>query len=547
LAFCDSEVVVSLLLRGGTVVDGTGAAARRADVLVDRDGRIEAVGPDLSRPDGADVVDVGGLVVAPGFVDLHSHSDFTFPEFPDSPGQVTQGVTSELIGHCGSSPAPVSADPERRQALEDYDRGVGPTLRYRWHTFGEYLDALNEARPAVNCLPLVGHIPLRIAAMGMAERAPTPDEIGQMQDGVREALAAGAWGLSTGLSYAPGQWASRDEVVDVARPLAERGRPPALYASHIRNESDELLPAVAEALSIGTELGVPVEVSHLKAAGIRNFGRTRDALDLIAEARAAGRRAGCDMYPYEAGSTYLSQLFPPWAFDGGIEAMLERLRSREVRARIRHDIETGLPAWGNLLRAAGGWDRVLINGTVEPAAAWASNRFVADLAAERGADPLDLACELLLVDRGATTMAIFMMSLDDVRGVIASPLAGVGSDLYAVTGPGVANHPRCFGSFARVLGPWVREGLLPLEEAVRKMTSGAASMIGLTDRGRVEPGLVADLVVFDPATVADRATWSEPARAATGVGHVLLGGRFAVRDGRVENLRLGRVVRRRFS
>jgi N-acyl-D-aspartate/D-glutamate deacylase len=533
---------VSLLLRGGLVVDGTGVPARRADVLLEG-GRVQSVGADLPATGAGQVLDVGGLVVAPGFIDLHSHSDFTFTEFPDSPGQVTQGVTSELIGHCGSSPAPVSLDPVRRQALEDYDRGVGPTLRYRWQTVAEYLAALDEARPAVNCLPLVGHIPLRIAAMGMSEREPTPAEIAQMQAGVREALAAGAWGMSTGLSYAPGQWATRAEVLEVARPLAE-GPTPALYASHIRNESDELLPAVEEALSIGRDLGVPVEVSHLKAAGVRNFGRTRDALSLIAEARAAGRRAGCDMYPYEAGSTYLSQLFPPWVFDGGIEAMLERIRSHDVRRRIRHDVETGLPAWGNLLRAAGGWDRVLVNGVVTRDAGWAKDRFVADLATERAVDPLDLACELLLADRGATTMAIFMMSIDDVRDVIASPLAGVGSDLYAVTGPGVANHPRCFGSFARVLGPWVRDGLLTLEEAVRKMTSGAASIVGLADRGRVEPGLVADLVIFDPSTVADRATWSEPAREAAGVEHVLLGGEFAVRGGRVEHLRLGRVVRR---
>jgi N-acyl-D-aspartate/D-glutamate deacylase len=382
--------------------------------------------------------------------------------------------------------------------------------------------------------------------MGMAERVPTPDEVAAMQQGVRDALAAGAWGLSTGLSYAPGQWARREEVIEVARPLAE-GPTPALYASHIRNESDELLPAVAEALSIGRELGVPVEVSHLKAAGIRNFGRTRDALGLIAEARAAGRRAACDMYPYEAGSTYLSQLFPPWVFDGGIESMLERIRSHDVRRRIRRDIETGLPAWGNLLRAAGGWDRVLVNGTVEPAAAWAANRFVSDLAAERGQDGLDLACDLIIADRGATTMAIFMMSIEDVREVIASPFAGVGSDLYAVTGPGVANHPRCFGSFARVLGPWVRDGLLTLEDAVRKMTSGAASIVGLVDRGRVEPGLVADLVAFDPASVADRATWADAARQAAGVEHVLIGGQFAVRNGRTENLRLGRVIPRAIS
>jgi N-acyl-D-aspartate/D-glutamate deacylase len=304
-----------------------------------------------------------------------------------------------------------------------------------------------------------------------------------------------------------------------------------------------MLTAVGEALDIGRHLGIPVEVSHLKAAGRRNFGRTRDALGLIEEARASGVRATCDMYPYEAGSTYLSQLFPPWTFDGGVEQMLERIAFVDVRRRIRHDIDTGLPGWGNLLNAAGGWDRVLINGTVEPAARWAQGRYVSDLAAETGRDGLDVTCDLLRSDRGATTMAIFMMSLDDVREVLASPLSGVGSDLYAVTGPTVANHPRCAGSFARMLA-WAREGLVPLEEAVRKMTSLPASTIGVTDRGRIAPGLVADLVLFDPVAVTDRATWQEPAALASGVEHVLLGGRFAIENGRPVNLRLGGVLRR---
>jgi N-acyl-D-aspartate/D-glutamate deacylase len=284
-------------------------------------------------------------------------------------------------------------------------------------------------------------------------------------------------------------------------------------------------------------------VSHLKAAGRRNFGRTREALGLIEEARVRGQRATCDMYPYEAGSTYLSQLFPPWAFDGGVERLLERLPSPDVRGRIRHDIEQGLPGWGNLLNAAGGWDRVLINGTVEPAARWAQGRYVSDLAAETGRDGLDVTCDLLLSDRGATTMAIFMLSMDDVREVLASPLSGVGSDLYAVTGPAVANHPRCAGSFARMLA-WARDGLVPLEEAVRKMTSLPASTIGVSDRGRVAAGLVADLVLFDPGTVLDRATWQEPAALASGVEHVLLAGEFAIAAGRPVNLRLGRVLRR---
>jgi N-acyl-D-aspartate/D-glutamate deacylase len=346
--------------------------------------------------------------------------------------------------------------------------------------------------------------------------------------------------MSTGLSHAPGQWASTEEIVAVGGPL---GAADALYASHIRNESDELLVAVEEALAIGERLGVRVEVSHLKAAGRRNFGETRRALTAIDAARGRGVQATCDMYPYEAGSTFLSQVFPPWIFEGGVERMLERIRSTEVRRRIAQDIQHGIPRWGNLLRAAGGWDRVLVNGTLEPAAAYARGRLIADLAAETGRDGLDVTCDLLLADRGATTMIIFMLSVPDVREVLASPFSGVGSDLYGVTGPAVANHPRCCGSFARLLA-WSREGLFPLEEAVRKMTGLPARIIGIADRGRVAPGLVADLVVFDPATVQDRATWQDPAAPATGVEHVFIGGTRAVAAGRPVDLHLGRVLRR---
>ncbi len=532
-----------LLIRGATVYDGTGSPGVPADVGV-RGGRIAAAGSNLPR-DGFDrILDAGGLAVAPGFIDLHSHSDFTFPAFPDSPGQVSQGVTSELIGHCGDTPAPLSSDPVRRQQLIDYEIAAGPDLAWDWTSFASYLDVLEGARPAVNCLPLVGHTALRVAAMGMDERPPGPGELDAMRVGLREALAAGAWGMSTGLSYAPGQWATADEIVAMASPLTETG---ALYVSHTRNEADELLSAVDEALAIGDALGVPVQVSHLKACGARNFGRTRDALAAIEAARTRGVRATCDMYPYEAGSTYLSQILPPWTFDGGVDRLLERLRSREVRQRIRHDIEFGLPGWGNLGKAAGGWDKILINGTREPGAAWARGHFVSDLLAGSAADRdgLDLVCDLLLADGGASTMAIFMMDMADVREVIASPFCGVGSDLYAVTSADAANHPRCAGSFARVLGPWVRDGLLPLSEAIRKMTSLPADVIGLADRGRIAPGLVADLVVFDPATVTDNATWEDPAALATGIEAVLLGGRVAIEGGRPVDLRLGRVIRRR--
>ena len=528
-----------VLIRGGMVIDGTGAPGTRADVGVQA-GIIAAVGPDLAPTEGRLVVDAGGLVVAPGFIDLHSHSDFTFPAFPGSPGQVSQGVTSELVGHCGDTPAPLSADPGRRQQLIDYVHGLGPDLDWRWTTFEDYLEVLDASRPSVNCFPLVGHNTLRIAAMGMSDAPPTHEELAEMESGVRQALAAGAWGMSTGLSYAPGQWASTEEIVAVGGPLRAAD---ALYASHIRNESDELLAAVEEALSIGERLGVRVEVSHLKAAGQRNFGETGRALNAIDAARRRGVQATCDMYPYEAGSTFLSQVFPPWVFEGGVERMLERIRSSDVRRRIAQDIEHGIPAWGNLLRAAGGWDKVLVNGTFEPSAAYARGRSIAHLAAETGRDGLDVTCDLLLADRGATTMNIFVLSLSHVRDVLGSPFSGVGSDLYGVTGPAVANHPRCCGSFARLLA-WSREGLFPLEEAVRKITSLPARTIGIADRGRVAPGLVADLAVFDAATVRDRATWQDPAAPATGIEHVFIGGTRAVAAGRLVDLHLGRVLRR---
>ena len=528
-----------MLIRGGTIYDGSGGPGRRADVEI-RGGRIAAVGPDLHATEGVPVVDAGGLAVAPGFIDLHSHSDFTFPSFPASPGQVSQGVTSELVGQCGDTPAPLAGDPELRQEFLQYELGFGPDLDWSWRTTAEYLDVLDAARPAVNCLPLVGHNALRMLALGMAERPPRPTELEVMRAALREGLAAGAWGMSTGLSYAPGSWAATDDIVAVAAPLAETG---ALYVSHIRNESDGLLGAVAEAISIGERVGVPVEVSHLKAAGRPNFGRTRDALAMISEARARGVRAGCDMYPYEAGSTLLSMLLPPWVFDGGVDELLARLRSDDMRRRIRRDIQDGLPSWEILLHAAGGWDGVLVNGVVEPGAEWARGRFISDLSTESGRDGLDVTLDLLLADRGATTMAIFMMSLDDVREVLASPISGVGSDVYGVTGPAVANHPRCYGSFARLLA-WSREGFLPLEETIRKLTSLPADHIGLADRGRIRSGLVADLVVFDPAAVADQATWQAPAAVAVGVEHVLIGGQFAVKGGRIADLRLGRVLRR---
>jgi N-acyl-D-amino-acid deacylase len=534
-----------VLIHGATVVDGTGSPGRRADVLV-RGGRIASVGPRPAATTGSiagdRIVDGDGLVLAPGFIDLHSHADFTLPAFPTAINSLSQGVTSEVVGNCGYSPAPLAANPERAEEFRSYSRGLGPDLEWTWRSFGEFLDRLSAAHPAVNCLPLVGHGALRVAAMGMAAREANPEELARMRQGLHNALSAGAWGMSTGLVYPPGAYAPTEEIVEIGRELTAAN---ALYASHIRNEADGLLSAVDEALEIGRTLRVRVEISHLKAAGRRNHGHVPQAIAAIAEARARGLDAHCDAYPYDAGSTFLSQLLPPWVHDGGVDAMVERLGSSEMRTRIRADVDHGLPGWPNLLEAAGSWDRILIASVGSPARSAAEGFTVARLAADAGVDPLDWTFDLLVEDRAAPVMIITMMDDADVDAAIRFEATGIGSDQLGVTSDTARVHPRCYGTFARVLGRYVRErNLLSLETAIHRMTGLPAAVLGLRERGRVAAGAVADLVLFDPATVADTATYDAPTRRARGIEAVLISGRFAVDGGQIVARDLGRVLRR---
>jgi N-acyl-D-aspartate/D-glutamate deacylase len=531
----------ALLFRGAMVYDGTGAPGVRGDVTV-IDGLVHAVGPRLERPSGARVVDADGLAIAPGFIDLHSHADFTLPAYPDAINSLSQGVTSEVIGNCGYSPAPLSPEAAFAREWPDVTHGLGPALDWSWRTFGEYLAVLDRARPAVNCLPLVGFGALRVSAMGMADRPATTAEIATMRARLAEALEAGAWGMSTGLVYPPGAYAATDEIIAVGRELTATR---ALYASHIRNEADDLLSAVDEALEIGRSLGVPVEISHLKAAGKRNHGRVADATAKIADERSRGRDVHCDAYPYDAGSTFLSQVLPPWVHEGGVDALLDRLRSDDIRRRIRRELETGIPGWPNLLTAAGGWDRILIASVGREELASAQGHTVADLAMAASADPLAWTLDLLVADRGAPVMIITMMDLGDVDTALAFEASGIGSDQLGVTSASARVHPRCYGTFARILGRYVRErGLLTPEDAIRKMTGLPADVLGMRDRGRIVPGAVADLVLYDPATIRDEATYDEPTRRASGIEWVLLGGRPAMQRGDLIEANLGRVVRR---
>jgi N-acyl-D-aspartate/D-glutamate deacylase len=534
--------MVDLLIRGGTLLDGSGAPGVQADVAV-REGRVVAIGPDAAVSAGSDgeTIDAGGLVIAPGFIDLHSHADHTLPTFPRATNSISQGVTTEVVGLCGFSVAPVAANPSRAEQLRELARGFGPYLEWNWHTYADYLNQLEAAAPAVNVAPLVGHHALRILAMGLDDRPPTPSELAVMRGALADALNHGAWGMSTGLVYLPGSFATIDELLALGQELV---RVDGLYVSHLRDEADGLVDAIEEALTLGSRLGIRVQVSHLKITARRNAGRIGAAITHLEDARQRGVRAHADVYPYVAGSTYLHQVLPPWVKVGGLGAMVERLRIEEQRQRIRHDIEQDDRGWANHVSAAGGWQNILVTSVQNPVRRDAEGRRVGDLAAAAGVDPLDYAADLLIDDRGATTMVVFHMDEVDVRAALRWRWSAIGSDQLGVTGPAARVHPRAYGTFARVLGWGVREArLFPLETAVHKMTGLPASILGLRDRGRLSVGAVADVVIFDPLSVADAATYEEPALPARGIEHVLVGGEFALRDGKPMRLDLGKVLR----
>jgi N-acyl-D-aspartate/D-glutamate deacylase len=532
--------VTDLLIRGAMVIDGTGGPAVQADVAIER-GRIAQVGARRAIPGAARVVDAGGLALAPGFIDMHSHADFTLPSYPDAINSLAQGVTTEVIGNCGYSPAPLARDNGLADDQRAAGAGLGPDLDWAWETFGQYLDRLDKARPAVNCVALVGHGMLRLAVLGAEDRAATPAELDGMRDAAAAALADGAWGMSTGLVYPPGSYAATDEIVAIGQALKPVD---GLYASHIRNEGDDLADALHEAIEIGRRLGVRVEVSHLKAAGRRNHGRSREALSILDEARAAGVRVHQDAYPYLAGSTLLSQLVPPWVHDGGTDALLERLGTADVRARVAADIRDGIPGWPNYVVASGGWDQIRIAAVVDRALSALEGQSIARAATDRGLEPLTLALDTMLADRGATTMIVSLMDADDVDAIIADPSTSIGSDQLGVTSRGARVHPRAYGTFVRILGRCVRErGLLDLPTAIHRMTGLPATALGLKDRGRIEIGGIADLVLFDPSTVADESTYDDPCAAPVGVDAVLMDGVFAIEGGLPVTLSLGRVLR----
>jgi N-acyl-D-amino-acid deacylase len=530
--------MLDLLLIGGSLIDGTGAPARQADVGVARE-RVVAVG-DLRRHEAHRRMDVSGLFVAPGFIDIHAHSEVSLLVDPRAASKVRQGITTDISGQCGLSAAPLLGQARDEFSVWAGRWGVEPG----WDSLADYFGIIESQGIALNFGTLAGHGNLRNAVMGGAARSPTPAELDAMAKMLAQSLEQGALGLSSGLFYTPGSYAGSGEMAALGEVLATHG---GLYATHIRNEGRLLESSVQEALGVARACGVPVEIAHLKLASRDHWGQAEDVLAHLDAACAGGLELGWDQYPYTAASTVLSAAVPPQFHAGGMDTLLRRLQDPQERAQIAHTIRTDVEGdWENLT-VESGWDRILLSSHASrPELA---GRTIADIAAADGADPLETAFDLILETEAKAMIVDFCMDEGDVVTILRHPSTAVVTDAEALAADGPLSvgtpHPRAYGTYPRVLSRYVRErGLLTWEEAIHKMTWLPAERVGLRDRGVVREGAFADMVVFDPDTIADKATYAEPHQYPEGIQHVLVNGRFVVQDGAQTEEQPGRVLRR---
>lgn len=516
---------MDLIIRNSTVVDGTGAPAFRADVGVSG-GKIADL-DDLSQAKATREIDAAGHVVAPGFIDIHTHADIALLARPTHEPKVMQGVTTEVFSNCGLGFAPVTESglaiqKEYLLGLFGDDAGVD----WSWRSVREFLDHY-RGRIATNAAYLVPHGSVRVSAMGMADRPANPEELGRMTDLVRQGMDEGAWGLSTGLWYSPMSYAAPEENVALCRAVAERG---GFFSIHMRDYSDRILDALDESYEISRQSGAPLQVSHLQIGGARNWGRAGEVLAHIERARDTGLDVTYDAYPYTAGSTLVQAMLPTWATSGGPSALLERLADPATRARIVEAMDA----------ADRDWTRHVLCGARCVRYRPHEGESFARIAEAEGTSIGELICRILVEDELQACFIAHLGDEDDLRQILSHPAQMIGSDGLHLPGK---THPRLFGAFPRLIARYVREqGLLTLEEAVWKMTGFPAQRMGFQDRGRIEKGLAADLVVFDPAAIRDTATFEEPCRYPEGIPYVLVNGDVVVDQGRHTGLLKGRVL-----
>ena len=529
--------VFDTIIRGGTVYDGTGTPGRVTDVGI-RGDRIAAVG-DLSGSTAPSVIDAQGLAVAPGFINMLSWATESLLIDGRSQGDIRQGVTTEIFGE-GSSMGPLN-DAMKKRAYEQMG-----DIKYEitWTTLSEYLRDLQRRGISTNVASFIGATTIREHVIGLEDRKPTSEQLEQMRTLVRQEMEAGALGIGSSLIYAPAFYATTEELIELCKVAAQyRGK----YISHMRSEGNRLIEAVDELLRISREANIPAEIYHLKAAGQANWPKMDQAIARVEAARAAGLRITADMYTYPAGATGLDAAMPPWVLDGGYEAAYERLRHPETRKKIAAAIRTGGADWENLYLAAGSPDRVILVEFKNDALKPLTGKTLSEAAKLRGEDPVDTIMNLVLEDRSRVGTVYFMMSEDNLRKQIKLPWVSFGSDAASMAPEPPftksSAHPRAYGNFARLLGRYVREEkVIPLQEAIRRLTGLPATNLELDRRGFLREGMYADVVVFDPARIADRATFEKPHQFAVGMTHVFVNGGHVLKEGEHTGAKPGRAL-----
>jgi len=526
-----------VVIRGGTVYDGTGAPGRRADVGI-RGDRIAGVG-DLSGIPATTTIDAAGLAVAPGFINMLSWSTESLLVDGRSQGELREGVTTQIFGE-GSSMGPLTPEMKRRAIEQMGDLKYSIT----WTSLSEYLKQLEEQGVSQNVASFIGATTIREHVMGLEDKRPTPAQLEEMRALVRDEMEAGALGIGSSLIYAPAFYASTEELIELCK-LAARYR--GKYISHMRSEGNRLLEAVDELIRISREAAIPAEIYHLKAAGQSNWSKMDRVIAKIEAARREGLKITADMYTYPAGATGLDASMPPWVLDGGYDAAYKRLADPEMRKKIAAAIRTPSDDWENLYRAAGSADRVLLVGFKSDTLKPLTGKTLAEAAKTRGEDPVETIMNLVLEDRSRVDTVYFMMSEENIRKEIVLPWVSFGSDAASMSPEPPftksSAHPRAYGNFARVLAKYVRDDkVLTMADAIRKLSGLPATNLELDRRGFLKEGMFADVVVFDPAAIADRATFERPHQFAVGVRHVFVNGSQVIKNGEHTGSKPGRAL-----
>jgi N-acyl-D-amino-acid deacylase len=522
-----------ILIRGGLVYDGGLSEPRIRDVAVEGD-RITYAGPP-GQAEASLVIDAAGLAVCPGFIDTHAHSDFTIVADNRAEGKIMQGVTTEVNGNCGMSAAPLYSGAFERREEDLRELGIDE----RWNTLGQYFGLIRKMGTGVNIAMLAGHGNIRGSVVGYDDRSPSPEEMNGMLGLLRESTEEGAIGLSTGLIYPPGMYAQTEELIELGKALRERGL---IYASHMRSEGTMLTEAVGEVIRIGREAGIKVHISHIKTAGRQNWHKAEEVIALLREANHDGGRVTCDRYPYTASSTDLDAILPSWTYAGGNDEELRRLQDEVERRKIGEELKEQT-ATGTY------WSSVIISSVSSRGNSWMEGKTVSEIAAALGTDEISAVFRMLIEERLRVGAIFLSMSEDNLRKFLCLPFCMIGSDSSArcFDGPTRSGkpHPRTFGTFPRFFGRYVREeSLVSFADAVHRSTALPAETFGLKGRGRIAGGAYADIVVFDPGKIADRATFEDPFQRPEGIRYVLVNGEAAVMDGQYRPVLAGRVLRR---